>query len=123
MQLMPATAREMAKANNVSYNVQQLNEPGYNSLLGASYLRRAYDQLGQNEVYATAAYNAGISRAKSWLQNGRDKLPLDIWIETIPFYETRGYVQNVMAFSAIYANKLNTSNPMQTLNPRFFEGE
>ena len=121
MQLMPATAREMANANGVSYSAERLDEPSYNTLLGTSYLKRAYDQLYDNEVYASAGYNAGISRARSWLQDGRENLPLDIWIETIPFLETRGYVQNVMAFSAIYAEKLNVEHPMRRLGDQFYE--
>jgi len=58
-------------------------------------------RFDNNPAFAAAAYNAGPHRVKRWLQQ-RGDLPLDIWIETIPFKETRRYVQNVLAFRVIY---------------------
>jgi soluble lytic murein transglycosylase len=58
-------------------------------------------QKFNNQAHASAAYNAGPHRAKRWLKS-RGTLPLDIWIETIPFDETRKYVQNVLTYSVIY---------------------
>ncbi len=57
-----------------------------------------------NQILATAAYNAGPLRVKAWLKE-RPKLPADIWIETIPYKETREYVKSVMAYQQIYLLK------------------
>lgn len=102
MQLMPATAKRTAKKHKVPYRrLAQLNNPTTNIALGTAYLGEMYDRFGHNKAYATAAYNAGPHRVDRWLKE-RGNLPLDIWIETIPFKETRRYVQNVLAFRVIY---------------------
>ncbi|MBE9396180.1 transglycosylase SLT domain-containing protein [Pontibacterium sp. N1Y112] len=102
MQLMPGTAKLTAKKHKISYKrLSQLNQPQINIALGTAYLGEMYNLFGNNKAYATAAYNAGPHRVKKWL-NDRGHLPLDIWIETIPFKETRRYVQNVLAFRVIY---------------------
>lgn len=102
MQLMPATAKRTAQKHKISYRrLSQLNQPQINIALGTAYLGEMYNLFGNNKAYATAAYNAGPHRVKKWL-NDRGHLPLDIWIETIPFKETRRYVQNVLAFRVIY---------------------
>lgn len=102
MQLMPATARQTARQHGLA--LQQLTalyEPRTNIALGSAYLGEMYRRFGNNRVFATAAYNAGPHRVERWLKD-RGQLPLDIWIETIPFDETRNYVQNVLAFGVIY---------------------
>lgn len=102
MQLMPATARETARKANIPLSsLDRLNEPDINVRLGSAYLAQMQRQFGNNRVHATAAYNAGPGRVRQWLA-ARGHLPLDIWIETIPFDETRGYVLNVLAFGVIY---------------------
>ncbi|MGB0467436.1 MAG: transglycosylase SLT domain-containing protein [Pontibacterium sp.] len=102
MQLMPATAKLTAKKHKVPYrHIAQLNNPKINIALGTAYLGEMHRRFNQNKAYATAAYNAGPHRVKRWLTQ-RGHLPLDIWIETIPFKETRRYVQNVLAFRVIY---------------------
>ena len=102
MQLMPATARETARRANIPLSsLDRLNEPDINVRLGSAYLAQMQQQFGNNRVHATAAYNAGPGRVRQWL-SARGHLPLDIWIETIPFDETRGYVLNVLAFGVIY---------------------
>jgi soluble lytic murein transglycosylase len=80
----------------------RLYEPEYNILLGTAYLGQMYKQFKGNRAHATAAYNAGPHRVNSWLKNRKD-LPLDVWIEIIPFDETRTYVQNVLSFAVIYS--------------------
>lgn len=103
MQLMPATARHTAKKHSLSLtHTADLYQPETNIRLGSAYLSDMYQRFDQNRVFATAAYNAGPRRVDSWLSQ-RGDLPLDIWIETIPFDETRNYVQNVLSFSVIYA--------------------
>ncbi len=119
MQIMPATARETARRMGVGYNAERLFEPDYNISLGANHLAEVYSELG-NPVYATAAYNAGLSRVRGWLRNGGADLPLDVWIETIPFSETRNYVKNVMAFAVIYAQFLGLESPIEQLDDAFF---
>lgn len=120
MQLMPATAREAAREVGIRYDQDQLIEPEYNIRLGASYLQRAYERFEQNPIYASAAYNAGISRVLGWLRNGRDDMPLDVWVETIPFSETKSYVKNLMMFSAIYADKLGETSILGNLDAALF---
>lgn len=102
MQLMPKTAQSTAKHNDIPYkNTSDLYLPRTNINLGVAYLAEMQKQFSNNQVYATAAYNAGPHRVKQWLKQ-RGELPVDIWIETIPFNETRRYVMNVMAYHAVY---------------------
>ena len=122
MQLMPRTAKEVARMNKVKYHYSLLKDPKTNIHLGSAYLYRAYRELG-NSVYATAAYNAGISRIKSWLKDGREQLPLDVWLETVPYASVQDYVQSVMLFSVIYADKLGSTSPMMALGKQWFVAE
>lgn len=121
MQLMPGTARQMARAADLAYDRNRLVEPDYNIRLGTSYLALAYQEFEGNPVLATAAYNAGIARVKSWLRDQQNPLALDIWIESIPFRETRNYVKNVLAYSVIYGAKLGQPSLMELLGPQLFE--
>ena len=102
MQLMPKTAQSTAKHHNISYkNSSDLYQPETNINIGVAYLAEMQEKFDNNQIYATAAYNAGPHRVKQWLKQ-RGELPVDIWIETIPFSETRRYVMNVMAYHAVY---------------------
>lgn len=113
MQLMPATAQETAKRHGVPYRgVQDLNNPALNIQLGSHYYRQMLDRFDNNRILATAAYNAGPGRVQGWLRQSAGTLPFDAWIEVIPFAETRNYVQNVLAFSMIYAHHLDSDAPM-----------
>ena len=76
-----------------------------NIKLGTKYLRNLLDKHDGNQVLATAAYNAGPYRVKSWLKDA-EPLPADVWIETIPFKETREYVKSVLAYQQIYQHKV-----------------
>ena len=78
--------------------------PKTNIELGTAYLADVFARLGENPVLATAAYNAGPHRVKRWLPKSR--LPADVWVELIPFKETRGYVQRVFTYAAIYDHRL-----------------
>ncbi len=105
MQLMPATAKHTAKKYGIDLkNTQALFEPETNIVLGTAYLAEMYERFDRNRAYASAAYNAGPRRVDGWLKE-RGHLPLDAWIETIPYSETRTYVQNVLAFRVIYAQR------------------
>lgn len=101
MQIMPATAKEL-KGSRVEnwylYNAEN------NIELGTKYLRELLDKNKGNHVLATASYNAGPHRIKRWLRNEKN-MPADVWIETIPFKETRNYVKSVLAYQEIYQHK------------------
>ena len=110
MQLMPETARDTAKAIGMRYkSSSELTNPSINIKLGSQYLSQMLRRFGNNRILATAAYNAGPSRVDSWINPA---LPLDVWIESIPFSETRQYVQNVLMFSTIYSKKLENEQPL-----------
>jgi len=102
MQVMPRTARFVAQKIGLrNYQRKGVTEIETNVTLGAGYMRLVLDQLG-SPVLASAAYNAGPSRARRWRDTSR---PLEgaIYTETIPFPETRDYVKKVMANSMFYA--------------------
>ena len=102
MQILPSTAREVARKTNVKYQRQKLFNADYNIGLGSSYLKQLNKRY-QHRALTSAAYNAGPRRANTWLKNMEQPLPIDAWIETIPFSETRQYVQNVFSFSLIHS--------------------
>ena len=104
MQIMPATASHTVKMYNIPgyVNSSQLLDPQTNIQIGTQYLEYVYQQFGQNRIFASAAYNAGPSRVRTWLGNSGGRLDAVAFIETIPFSETRGYVKNVLAYDAYY---------------------
>ncbi|MGR2663276.1 transglycosylase SLT domain-containing protein [Chromobacterium haemolyticum] len=106
MQLMPATAKWVAK--KIGLGQYAVNDIETNVQLGTWYLRYVLDSLSSNEVMATAAYNAGPGRARAW-QADRT-LDGTIYAETIPFTETRDYVQKVMANAAYYSSTFGHAN-------------
>lgn len=116
MQLMPATARETAGKLGVPYrNEQQLFDPAMNIRLGSAYLKRLLDVYDGNRILAAAAYNAGPGRVKRWREQSENK-PMDVWVESIPYRETRNYVQNVLSFDLIYQHKLQ--QPLRFMSER-----
>jgi soluble lytic murein transglycosylase len=109
MQLMPATARWVAKQIPLhAYRPALLTQPETNLQMGTYYFRRVLTDLG-DPVLATAAYNAGPGRARRW----RDAKPLEgaIYAETIPFNETRDYVKKVMSNTWFYTSRLTGRTP------------
>jgi len=111
MQVMPATARLTARQMNIPLaNTWQLLDHHKNIEIGASYLARMYERYQHNRILASAAYNAGPGRVDQWLAR-RAATPADVWIEAIPFRETRGYVQNVLAYALIYSRRLEAEQP------------
>jgi len=99
---MPGTARYVAK-EKVSRNTlfQVDDNVGY----GVQYLRYLMDKLDNNSVLVSASYNAGWRKVLEWLP-ANEALPVDIWIENIPYKETRAYVKAVMAYQHIYDQQL-----------------
>jgi len=111
MQLMPATARDMAEATGEPYELSRLTaDPLYNARLGTEYLARMLDYFDGAYLLATAAYNAGPGRVDDWLEaNGDPRDPaVDAvtWIEEIPFTETRNYVMRVLEGLHVYRARL-----------------
>ncbi len=105
MQLLPRTARDVARDLNLRLsNPQALFDAGTNIRLGVTYLRNTLDRFDDNAVLATASYNAGSRRVNDW--RPANDTPADIWVETVPFYETRGYLQQVFAYTVIYDYRL-----------------
>jgi soluble lytic murein transglycosylase len=102
MQLMPSTAKKVAQSMGVPYRSADLYKPKTNISLGSEYLRQLLEDFNGNHILATAAYNAGPHRVKKWLARQQGSVEYDIWIETLPYYETRDYVQNILAFKVIY---------------------
>lgn len=114
MQLMPTTAKETAKKAGLVYRPQDLLQADKNINLGSRYLNQLLGSFSGNRILAAAAYNAGPSRVKKWMNKNEIKLPYDVWIETIPYKETRFYVQNVLSFAVIYAYRTGIKQPFIT---------
>jgi soluble lytic murein transglycosylase len=111
MQLMPATAKETAQKSGLSYSKNRLlNDPAYNMTLGSLYLKQMLDRFDGNRTLAIAAYNAGPGRVSQWIAEFGDprdaKIDETDWIETIPVYETRNYVQRVTEAINVYARRM-----------------
>ena len=117
LQLMPATAREVAGWMNLPYSTSRLtSDPSYNAALGARFLSRLLDRFDQSYVLAAVAYNAGPTRAINWRQRNGDPVGANVedvvdWIERIPFDETRNYVQRVMENYQVYRLRLDNRPP------------
>ena len=106
MQLMPATARWVAKRQAIELpRADQVYDPLINLRLGTAYLKLVLDDLGGSPAMAAAAYNAGPGRPRRW----REGLTVDAaaWAENVPFNETRDYVKKVLSNAAVYAALLN----------------
>jgi soluble lytic murein transglycosylase len=102
MQLLPATGRNVAKEIRLPYSgLRTLTDPESNIRLGTSYLGRMAERYNGNPVLATAAYNAGPHRVDRWLPES-GTIDARIWIENIPFNETRKYVKRVLSAQAIF---------------------
>ena len=102
MQIMPATARWIAQRLGIKrFDPSEMQDPAKNIQFGAYYLKHVQTSLDDSPVLATAAYNAGPSRAQRW----RDTAPMEsaVYIESIPFAETRDYVKKVMSNAMYYA--------------------
>ena len=112
MQLMPATARQVASTLGLPRpSRNELSDPGLNITLGSAYLARMQGRYDGSAVLAAAAYNAGPGNADKWLPE--NQIDADIWVATIPFRETRGYVRRVLAYRVIYDYRLG--NPIRPL--------
>lgn len=102
MQLMPETGRRTAREISYPYKGRNtLTDPSSNIRLGTFYLGKMYQRFGEHTALATAAYNAGPLRVEAWMPT-LGAVDARIWIENIPFNETRNYVRRVLAADAIF---------------------
>lgn len=121
MQLLPSTARAVARDLGVGRyrDDRLLNDPAFNLQLGRAFLARQIDDFGGSYLLALAAYNAGPSRARAWMRDfgdPRDRAvdPID-WIESIPFEETRNYIQRVLENLQVYRQLLDNNASGRTI--------
>ncbi len=118
MQLMPQTASHTAKRIGFAYQgTRQLTDPEVNVRLGSAYLQELMELYGGNRVLSIAAYNAGPGRVRKWRRESGGK-PMDVWIESIPYRETRNYVQNVLVYNVIYQSRLRQPLDFLSLQER-----
>ena len=102
MQLLPKTGKAVAKEIKLKrYNASQLYTPAVNLQLGTRYFKGMVDKFGGSFEYALAAYNAGSDRVTEWLGQGKYRDPQE-FVESIPFTETREYVQAIMRNASVY---------------------
>ena len=112
MQLLPSTAKLTVENNQLPYQGEQdLFKPLNNILLGTAHLNELNGKYPNNRILIAAAYNAGANRVEKWLSRANGKLALDEFVASIPFYETRGYVQNVVTYDFYYQILQNQENP------------
>jgi soluble lytic murein transglycosylase len=117
MQLMPKTAKWLVRKLALpAGTADRLFDPDASILLGTAYLKMLIDDFGGSQAMATAAYNAGPSRPRRWREG--PALEPAIWIENIPFSETRDYVKKVLANADVYAARLNPASPPLPLTRR-----
>lgn len=112
MQLIPPTASRVASRIGVARPAPtDLYDPNVNITLGGHHLADLMNRYGNRRPLVAAAYNAGEHRVDRWIRD-RDGLDMDVWIEDIPFRETRNYVKNVLAFTQVYAYLIGEPVPV-----------
>jgi soluble lytic murein transglycosylase len=106
MQLLPATAREIARKNDLAYSADRLFDPDYNMTVGSLYLEKMLERFSGSYVLSIASYNAGPGRIGQWIdlygRPGSNVHAVLDWIERIPTTETRNYVQHVLENVQVY---------------------
>ena len=108
MQLLPKTGKAVAKQVKMKrYTASQLYTPAVNLQLGTRYFRGMVDRFGGSFEYALAAYNAGSDRVEDWLSQGKYRDPQE-FVESIPFTETREYVQAILRNASVYKQLYGT---------------
>ena len=111
MQILPSTAKQIARKKKKKFSAQMLNSnPDFNVEMGSTYFADMLKRFDGSYVLAVAAYNAGPTHVRKWMKTmGKPDERLDAidWIERIPFGETRNYVQRVLENLHIYRRNLN----------------
>lgn len=118
MQMLPSTAQKTAKDNGLPFKGESdLLKPFNNIMLGTTHLAELNDKYPNNRILIAAAYNAGAGRVEQWLERSNQQLEMDEFIASIPFFETRGYVQNVLAYDyyyqMLYGQEIQTKNVLK----------
>ena len=119
MQVMPKTAEYVKQQAGERLSLPSplvIDDPGHNIALGAAYFNGLMNDHQQNRILGLAAYNAGPSRVHRWAKR---RLPLDAWVESIPFTETRAYVQTILMYAYVYGKRFN--EPIEFLYDIDFE--
>lgn len=116
MQLMPGTARDVASRKGIRHQKSWLtSRPAHNITLGSGYLSQMLDRYDGNYAMAAAAYNAGPGRVDRWITEFGDPRSSQVdfinWVESIPIYETRNYVQRVLEAVDVYRDRLKGQQP------------
>ena len=116
MQVLPGTAAQLAKRHSYPYHgIEQLMKAEDNIVFGTIFLRELMDRFHDNPVLATGAYNAGPGAVKRWLETLPTTDPA-IWVEVLPYFETRDYIPRVLAFATIYDWRLE--QPVRRISAR-----
>jgi len=117
MQLLPGTGRKVARELRVRrFNTQKMLNPATNLQLGTKYFRSMVDQYNGTVEYALAAYNAGADRVQGWLAEGNFP-STEEFVESIPFTETREYVQAIMRNASLYRRLYTATSAGKTSTP------
>ena len=114
MQIMPATGASVASALRRPHRDSDLFAVDHNVLLGSTYYRQLLDRFGGNRVLALSGYNAGPHRVERWRNAAGEGVPVEVWIETIPYLETRNYVQAVLAYNVVFQYVLGDTQRLLT---------
>ena len=114
---MPATAKSTARKYKIPYRKSaELYNPETNIAIASRYYSELLKRFDGSRILASAAYNAGPTRVAQWLNKSDGKLPFDIWIEVIPYTETRAYVRNILMYSIIYSRNMGQRPPLLMQN-------
>ena len=126
MQLMPATARQMALSLDLDPDRHSLDDPAFNLLLGSAYMDRLVRRYDGSLLLAVAAYNAGPGRVSGWLKRYGDPRAAEVdpidWVETLPFAETRNYIQRVFEGLTVYRHRMAPTRVAIALDGRLRVG-
>ncbi|MBY6223887.1 transglycosylase SLT domain-containing protein [Ferrimonas balearica] len=113
MQLLPSTAKRTARQIGASYrDAQDLYDPKRNIQLGSAYYQGLMERYDGNRLLASAAYNAGPHRVTRWLKRSDGSLDAARFVATVPFRETREYIEAILSYQLIYANLAGRELPL-----------
>lgn len=119
MQVMPTTAKAISKREKIAYfDKNQLFSSQKNINIGVAYLKELANRFNDHPILMIAAYNAGPRQAAYWLKNHSPN-EMDIWIETLPWHETRNYLKNVIAFYAVYQYRMHQKSDLSPFMREF----
>jgi soluble lytic murein transglycosylase len=112
MQIMPTTAKSISKYGKIAYlDKKQLFLSQKNIQIGAAYLQQLTKRFHNHPILIAAAYNAGPRQAAYWQKNHSPK-EIDVWVETLPWQETRNYLKNIIAFYAVYQYRMQRKSDL-----------